>query len=322
MNPVIVTVIIAILCAFTAGHASAQELSALGGFVKNTDRVNRSYQWQLDYRKDFGEHLAFNITYLNEGHLPDHHRDGFGSQLWFRTTMLNQRLSLAVGAGPYYYFDTTPNPAGSGSLNDQGWGALVSLAVTWHTETPWLLQLRSNWVETGTSIDTISLLFGVGYKLDTSPSAKSPDQAPSDRGKTAQNEITAFIGETSVFNSDSPHSLAVGLEYRRRLMRYLEGTVSWLYEGSNHGSQMNGLASQLWVAQEFFNDKLALSFGAGPYVGYDRLHDSSLTLSGIATMSVAYRFHPHWGTRVSWNRIITDYDRDADVWMAGVSYRF
>jgi len=39
-------------------------------------------------------------------------------------------------------------------------------------------------------------------------------------------------------------------------------------------------------------------------------------------MSVAYRFHPRWGTRASWNRIITDYNRDADVWLAGISYRF
>ncbi|MRR53902.1 MAG: hypothetical protein EG822_05230 [Deltaproteobacteria bacterium] len=322
MKTLICTVIILFLCAVSADISSAQEISALGGFVKNTDRVNRSYQWQLDYRQALGEHLDFNVTYLNEAHLPDHHRDGFGSQLWLRTAILDRRLALAAGVGPYYFFDTTPNPAGSGNLNDQGWGALISLAATWYTASPWLVQLRGNWVETGGGIDTISLLVGVGYQLDPSPSAEPDRQASSRSLATAQNEITAFIGETSVFNSDSPHSLAAGLEYRRALLRYVEGTVSWLYEGSNHGSQMNGLATQLWAAKSFFADRLALSFGAGPYIGYDRLHDNTLIISGVATMSVAYRFHPRWGTRASWNRIITDYDRDADVWLAGISYRF
>lgn len=322
MKTLICTVIMLFLCAFSIDTASAQELSAFGGFVKNTDRDNSTYQWQLDYREALGEHLDFNFTYLNEAHLPNHHRDGFGSQLWLRTTILDRRLALAAGVGPYYYFDTTSNPAGTGNLNDQGWGALVSLAATWYTASPWLVQLRSNWVETGGSIDTISLLFGVGYRLAPSPAEKPLQQTSPGDEAPAENEITAFIGKTSVFSSDSPHSLAVGLEYRRGLLRYLEGTVSWLYEGSNHGSQMNGLATQLWAAKAFFADSLALSFGAGPYIGYDRLHDNSLIVSGIATMSVAYRFHPRWGTRVSWNRIITDYDRDADVWLAGISYRF
>lgn len=322
MKTLICTVILLFLCAFSVRHVSAQAISAFGGFVKNTDRDNESYQWQLEYREELGKHLDFNVTYLNEAHLPDHHRDGFGSQLWLRTSILDRRLVLAAGAGPYYYFDTTPNPAGTGNLNDQGWGALVSLAATWHTASPWLLQLRSNWVETGGTIDTISLLFGVGYQLEPVPSAKPTHQTSPRNEITTKNEITAFIGETSVFSSDSPHSLAVGLEYRRRLVRYLEGTVSWLYEGSNQGSQMNGLATQLWVAKAFFADSLSLSFGAGPYIGYDRLHDTTLIVSGVATMSVAYRFHPRWGTRASWNRIITDYDRDADVWLAGISYRF
>jgi hypothetical protein len=45
-------------------------------------------------------------------------------------------------------------------------------------------------------------------------------------------------------------------------------------------------------------------------------------ISGIATMSGSYRLDPHWSLRISWNRIITNYDRDTDVIMGGIGYRF
>ena len=323
MNKLIYNCLLSFLWLFlTAGPICAQELSALGGLVENTESGNSSYLWQLDYREGLGEHLAYSITYLNEGHLPNHHRDGYGGQLWVRANVLDRRLSLTAGAGPYFYFDTTPNPAGSYNLNDHGWGALVSLAATWYTESRWLFQLRGNWVGTGDSIDTLSAVFGIGYELDPSPLPRQLQKASPQRDKTTNNEITAFIGNTNVFSSARPNSAAASIEYRRGLWQYVDWTVAWLYEGNNSASQMNGLATQLWPARAFFDDRLALSIGVGPYIAVDRLHDRQVRVSGIATMSASYRFHPQWGTRVSWNRIITNYNRDADIWLAGISYRF
>jgi hypothetical protein len=45
-------------------------------------------------------------------------------------------------------------------------------------------------------------------------------------------------------------------------------------------------------------------------------------LSGIVTLTASYRFDPHWFARLSWNRIVTGYDRDTDVILLGGGYRF
>ena len=49
---------------------------------------------------------------------------------------------------------------------------------------------------------------------------------------------------------------------------------------------------------------------------------STGTVSGIVTLTASYRFHPHWDLRTSWYRIVTSYDRDTDVLLGGVGYRF
>ena len=100
-----------LLCLFFAATpVCAEEFSAFGGLIENAQSGYGSYQWQLDYRAGLGEHFAYSISYLNEGHLPDHHRDGYGAQVWARANALDRRLSLAAGVGPYFYFDTIPNP--------------------------------------------------------------------------------------------------------------------------------------------------------------------------------------------------------------------
>ena len=169
----------------------AEEFHLLGGAVENIKTHDGSYSWQLEYREGLGEHFAFGYTYLNEGKLLNHHRDGHSLQFWTRANMLERRLSLAAGAGPYFYLDTTPDSGGNRSLNDHGWGALVSLSATWFTESPWLFQLRSNWVATGSSIDSVSALFGIGYQLEK-PSTPGPLPTASTQGKKTTNNDSDF----------------------------------------------------------------------------------------------------------------------------------
>jgi hypothetical protein len=40
------------------------------------------------------------------------------------------------------------------------------------------------------------------------------------------------------------------------------------------------------------------------------------------SVSALYRVTQHWSTRVTWNRVVTRYNRDADVIRAGIGYRF
>jgi hypothetical protein len=40
------------------------------------------------------------------------------------------------------------------------------------------------------------------------------------------------------------------------------------------------------------------------------------------SFSAAYAVTPQWAARLTWNRVGTRYDRDADVVMLGLGYRF
>ncbi|HLY66390.1 MAG TPA: hypothetical protein VKU60_12720, partial [Chloroflexota bacterium] len=205
----------------------AAEVFVLGGLTQDTASDSRSYAWQLEYLQDvYDENLAAGLSYLNDGHLPSHHRDGYAAQLWAHTCVLDQRLSLAGGIGPYYYSDTT-NGALSGTLrNDHGVAAMLSMAATWHTDSPWLLRLQTNLVE-GSSIDTLSVVAGIGYQLDPSlnPAASTPARPDT------PNEVAFMAGESILNTANSEGSVAASVEYRRRVWSYVDGSIAWLYEG-------------------------------------------------------------------------------------------
>lgn len=324
------SVLLLVICLLlSAAPAIAGELYGLGGMMRSTnaDKNGSSYSWQLEYREDLSEHLAASLSYLNEGHIPAHHRDGNALQLWAKDDFLDQRLSVSGGIGPYYFFDTT-TPAANGSYtNDHDLGVIFSLAAIWKTESPWTFQLRTNWVKTIDSIDTVSALAGIGYQLEPSNRQSKAYDAPAEpRDKATNNEITLFVGRTITNSFDSEQSTSLSIEYRRRLMQNLDWTVSWLYEGDTRLIRRDGLTSQLWAVETFQNDRITLGFGAGAYFALDNQsgcdQDDDEIVSAIATLTGSYRLGSHWSLRTSWNRIITNYDRDTDVIMGGIGYRF
>ena len=107
----------------------------------------------------------------------------------------------------------------------------------------------------------------------------------------------------------------------------MDWTVAWLYEGDNRLFRRDGLTTQLWAVRDFLDDRVALGIG-GAYIVLDHYSNQPETsganrsLSGVVTLSGSYRFHPHWHMRTSWNRIVTDYNRDTDVILGGIGYRF
>lgn len=318
-----------LILGWLAAPARAQEFCALGGILQDASGGNSSSAWQLEYRQGLGEHFAFGISYLNEGHVPSHHRDGNSAALWARTSLFDRKLSLEAGAGPYFFYDTTKAEAGASFSDDHGWGAIFSLAATWYTDHRWFFQLRNNWVETFTSIDTFSTLVGIGYQLDPPPAPGAIADPEPQPATTTRNELTFFAGQTIVNSFDSQHSTALSLEYRRGLWRYLDWTVAWLHEGDNRLIRRNGIASQLWLVRAFLADRLALGFGGGAYFAIDRYSQSAESqrhdteeAAAIVTMTGSYRLAPHWDLRTSWNRIVTNYDRDTDVILGGIGYRF
>ena len=221
---------------FTAGwndrEVLAQEIRILGGVVQERDSRDRSYSWEVQYMQGLNEHWAVSFSWLNEGHFEDHHRDGHTLQLWARTNMLEKRLLLAAGVGPYRYYDTKLAQAGDSYVDSHGWGAIVSLSATWRMDNRWLFSVQSNFIETSRSLDTFSMLAGIGYQLEA---LHPPDQTsaipPGTESKT-KNEVTVFGGQTIVNSGDSENATSWMVEYRRSLGRYLDWTAGWLHEGN------------------------------------------------------------------------------------------
>lgn len=311
-----------LVCAFPA---RGQELLLMGGVIGDTASEESSRSVLFEYSDDIDGSLAWSVSWVNEGHLPEHHRDGLMLQLWAKHRLFSSAVVLKGGAGPYLYFDTDERFGGPYFRNRHGIAAAFSAAAQWHFSSLFFLETRVNWIVAEDNMDSLSLLAGIGLKPDRSPGGE-PEKARNGF-ESAENEITPFYGWTLSNNNDPEEALALGIEYRRHFSRHVSGTVSLMNEGNNHFYHRLGIAAQLWVADSFWEERLTVGAGFGPYLALNSYRDR-LTgkggdiLAGLFSMSVGYRFHPGWAVRGTWHRVITDYDRDADVITFGPSYRF
>ena len=255
------------------------------------------------------------FTHINEGHLSGHRRDDFGALLWVRTCLFDPRLVLAAGAGGAYYFDTKTTPEGA-HTNEHGIALILSLGTSWYWDEHWSLQFRQNWMKTSSrNIDLSASLLGIGYRFGPQPGTPRPGTA------AGRNQITVSAGAATVNSLESERSLAFGIEYRRRLTDYSELTFSLLDEGGNSMTNRKGTALQLWAARRLSGERISLGMGIGPYYASDSKLNKR-EWSFLVSITGAYRFHPAWGVRLSFDRVITDYDRDADIIHLGIGYWF
>jgi hypothetical protein len=200
---------------------------------------------------------------------------------------------------------------------------MANVAATWYTKSRVFYQLQGYWVRGGQSFDSLSALAGIGYQLDAPP-VEGPDvKGTRQTERTTENELTVFGGETVVNIPGDGHSRAAALEYRRGLWRYIEWTAGALYEGRSALIDRYGLTTQLWLAKPFLHDHISLGIGAGPYFALDRrLNSRQERIPIIFSTTGSYRINQDWLVRVTWDRIITRYDRDTDIFLGGIGYRF
>jgi putative salt-induced outer membrane protein YdiY len=285
----------------------SQELTIMGGPIINdsSSSSERSASVMLEYSQKIQGLFFFSAAYLNEGHFNGHHRDGFTVQGWIRTTDISNKLSLGLGIGPYLYFDTRFR-----SDDDHGLGAIASLDAQWSLSDRWYLDIRTSYV-VAPQMRTMPILFGVGYKFDSLSTGRSSDK----------NEFNIFIGDSIVNNSGEKAGFAKGVEYRRKLLDHMDLTVSYLNEGNNERVQRQGIATQLWATQKV-SDRIDVGIGGGLYEAHDKYRDSTLDTNGIITMTGSYRLYDNWFARVSWGRIVSNYDKDSDLILVGLGYKF
>jgi hypothetical protein len=309
-----------------------QELHALAGGQYTPGLHEATYAYLFEYLQNFNDYTYGTYTWLNEGHVTDHHRDGYSAQFWLRWPSPSRRFALSAGVGPYRYYDTTHLP-GVGVTDAHGWGVIGSAAAYWYLRNPWVLEARYNYVHTTTSISTHTALIGFGYQFDQSGAAgpvwntKRYDFYPQDQ----RLELTAMAGETVVNNFNSPRGLAWGADLRYRLTPYVDAIGTYLDEGDARVVKRKGAAGQLGLKREFLNHHADVGVAGGFYLARDSDYSGPPTnllgvvtthsqVLGLLTMTATYRAEAGFRVRAYWYRTLTTNGRDTDVVMLGLGW--
>ena len=311
---------LALLAATSCLCASAQDLTVSAGRVQSHDPEGDGIAAAVRYTHDLAGPLFAGAEYLNEGHLPGHHRDGTSLMLGIRNGVPWHDLVFSVAAGPYRYFDTRVARLPEGYRDAHGTAALYSVSAAWMPrDSRWFLDLRLERVESGHRPDTTLLLAGVGVKLDQDETF-GPSEPP--RTKGGRDEVDALLGQTIVNSFESQSATARSVEYRHAFGPVLRGSVSWLNEGDARLIRRDGIATQAWLEPSFHDGRDTLGLGLGPYFAVDAYRPGGRHVIGLLSATWSHRISPSWRARITWHRSVSDDDRDSDILLAGIGYQF
>ena len=310
---------LALLAASLPLSAQAQDISGMAGALKVNATNERTFVAAISYTQPVNNYSAVSLSYINEGHPQDHHRDGMAGQVWLRTKNVEQGLMLGAGVGRYFFFDTARTDDGLHNFaNDHGWGSIASLQARWQFDNRWYAQAQLNRIKPDGKDNTTHLLIGAGYRYDGVPGAKLHLQ-----NGAYDDTLTLSTGHTIVNSFRSETARPFTLEYRRAAGKYVDWSATLIDEGGTALAHRRGLAAQLWLIRSL-NEKVEFGMGGGPYMAWDARdtpgHDARL--NGLLSAVARYHVNRHWVAHVVWNRVVTDYHRDADVFLVGVGRKF
>ncbi|CAH0235750.1 hypothetical protein SRABI118_02587 [Massilia sp. Bi118] len=316
--------IFALPLVFVSCLAQAQDASLLAGAMRvDQNAGDNSFAVALGYTHHINKYVSVSADYLNEGHPKLHHRDGLGAQLWVHTAVPARGWSVAAGFGPYYYFDTT---TGNGSFtdyrNDHGWGQLMSVSAKYHLASNAYLETRLSHTHGITAHDTTMLMFGAGYELRNLPREIRLQNA--ERG---DNLLMLLAGRSIVNSFASETATSYGLEYRRTVNPNVEWSVILMSEGKVDAAERKGISGQVWLLRPF-TERTVLEMGFGAYAMRDQLDRKDASgerenkVAPIASIGMRYRISDNLRAQLTWSRVITNYERDSDVFMLGAGVAF
>lgn len=307
----------------------AQELTFLGGLLPETKSERSSYTWQVDYRQDLSRYFATSLAYINEGHLREHHRDGTAWEFWGRLPFAQDRFSVSLGVGAYYFYDTQPLPGGD-TANIHGTAPIYSLSATGYLSNRWFYRVNFNRINPANEIKVNTVMIGAGFWFgqDKKPTPGKLGDAPNEEGYVTENELTLFTGQSVINTFGNPKSRAYAGEYRRGILPHVDVTGSAVYEGDPQIVRRSGAAIQLWAVNSFFNNRLTVGAGLGPYVYLDKKHPKNVdrknpaAVAPLASLTASVKLSENCILRVVFDRVTTSYNRDADIFLLGLGYRW
>jgi hypothetical protein len=319
--------LLALLLCFTAFRLRAQELSVLGGATTSGAFDETSKAWEVDYRQDIYRNFDASVSYINEGHFLDHKRDGTAWEGWFNLPIDNGHIAFSAGAGIYYYYDTQTLPGGNWA-DVHGTAPIFSLAATGYLSDRWFYRVMVNRISPNADVQTTAVVFGVGYWFGPNrrPRGAVPDKGSPNADYVTEPQLTAFGGQSIVNSLDDGKAWAGAVEYRQGILPHLDGTASAIYEGDPKTVRRSGLGLQLWPVNTFIDDSTSVGIGVGPYIYIDRKHpaadtrESPAALAPLVSLTIARRISASWITRLVWDRVTSNYNRDSDIFLLGLGY--
>jgi hypothetical protein len=119
------------------------------------------------------------------------------------------------------------------------------------------------------------------------------------------------------------------VSFGRILYSHLEVDVAWFADRevlTQQGEAItDGAAARLWLTDQFFNERLKLGVGAGPYYNNESTEDGvPRGLSSIMSALVGYQVKDSlpWSLVARGDRIDYKHRSAKNVWRIGVSYKF
>jgi hypothetical protein len=317
-----------VLALLLAGaRLGAQELSFLDGVATESSAKYSSTSWEIDYRQDLYKYFDASLSYINEGHVPDHNRDGTAWEAWLNGPLFHDRISLSLGAGLYYFFDTETLPLG-GTEDVHGSASIVSFSATGYFSDRWFCRFMVNRITPTTDIKMATASVGAGYWFGPHrrPLGGEPNKDAPEKEYVTDSQFTVFGGKSVVNAISNPAAWGAAAEYRQGLIPHLDGTVSYIYEGDPKIANRSGIALQLWPVNTFYDESTSVGIGVGPYIFIDRRHPSTngrinpAAVSPLISLTVARHLSDHWIARIVWDRVTTSYNRDSDIFLLGFGY--
>lgn len=268
------------------------------------------------YQVSFGEKVANNffasIAYLNEGHPNNNHRDGF-AVIGTGVVDFNQRIKLDLSLGPYFSMNTTRR--NKQVHNDKRVGIYGSVALIYYLiPDRFYLQAQYNHVQMFNSFTTDSVMVGIGSNFQ--------NELRSSFATKKDMQISYWLGTSQTNRAKLPLKIGQQVEFKHFINDAAAYSVSYLYEGDNGLVNRQGVVGQIWYVMPI-STYWMLSAGAGPYYTYDRHEiNNKNDLAGVISLQIDYQLVSHLSTNFRFNRVVSFNDKDQDMFMAGIAWRF
>jgi hypothetical protein len=312
---------VAALCAF-AGVAHGESVLALAGITDASGDPSNTYGWQLEFHEPLAAQWSASLAWLNEGHVPGHHRDGAVTQLWFDLPVWGKRLVYSVGVGPYLYFDTQQESSARGYSDVHAAAAIFSASASLDLTESWFVNLRINDIYAAGDFNSVGFLLGAGYRLgrgERDAGAMGDSMAPLGR-----QQLQLFGGEMIYNQLSSRQDRTLGLDYRLSLTPWSAWSATWFHDPAG-AAPLDQIASQVWLVDTVHGGRFSLAAGLGvctPLEAHAPGESGAAAVSGLSALRVEWSWGRKGSLILTWYRTFTNDDDDRDIITLGYGLRF